>query len=95
MVSSSTNISFLVAIMAFLSVTMAIPTPEPFAQYQSLSYCPDSIKYEVSEETVHDGPTVRSGGQCCEFGTGCSLSAQVAHTVGVSVTTGASLSLDL
>lgn len=80
---------------AFSPMCLTSPVPEPYPQFVGQPpVCGDSVSWRVDSEDVFNRPAKRAGSLCCDTD-GCTLAAGQEHTVGVSVTVGAGLGLDL
>lgn len=80
---------------AFPPMCLTSPIPDPYPQYYGQPpQCHDAESFRVDKEDQFDRPAKRVGGFCCDTD-GCTLAAGKEHTVGLTVTTGANLDLNL
>lgn len=80
---------------AFSPMCLASPVPEPYPQFVGQPpQCHDDVSYRVDDEEPFKRPAKRAGSYCCDTD-GCTLAAGQDHTVGVTVTVGASLDIEL
>jgi hypothetical protein len=85
---------FLSTLFLAPQLLMCLANPLPNPQFSAMApHCSDETSHVVSSTEEFDAPAIRAGGQCCSGD--CELGAGEEHTVGVTITIGAELSLDL